>query len=624
MTKKKTLRYSAILLALGVSLSSTPFAQAVNPINNKNASGTSPYIYTSVLESLKTPEGKELNSVNELPQDVIDLVLNRKSFGNYKGTAAWAIPLNSKNSLDATDIYKDSFESKKEYQALTNDNKKRAQVAYSLLNATYQADTKDAKNVDSKILDKLKELKVDLKDKNDITAAGAILLNKAFDNNYKPAKVSSTVANAVDKLYDLAPKFKNSLNDREDIVITNSEDRVFIVTDQGPALHFDSWYLGVEGSEESAQENAVSSADNLGIYEGVSIKSDDDKVFLNSVSLDPNHTNFKNNAAYPEANKSDEAYKKLSDDKKKEAYVAASLLFNTNDEATDKKEDFSKVTAKLKELGIDEKDHNKLSAGAHLLLLDAFNDKFTIPKGTSDEVIKIYQTLKGAASSLNTDISGETITTRSKLDKINDIPEIAYLLPDNTLYRFDTLEFGEFDVDPGAGKGDDGSNGNGGNNGNNGSDNGNNNGSDGNNNSGSNGSGSDGSGSDGSGSNNNGNGSSDKDNNKDNSRDRNDDSKGFSSRSNSDSDGSGNSTTGSTVGSSSTLPNTTNGNSRTGTAVNGQTLPALQQARKDYSGTFSGGTSSSVEEGEGIDGEGSNVDTGSPTTSIINKIRTIF
>lgn len=53
MPRNKTLRYSSILIALGISLGSFPIAQAVSPVDDKTASGTDPYIYASVLESLK-------------------------------------------------------------------------------------------------------------------------------------------------------------------------------------------------------------------------------------------------------------------------------------------------------------------------------------------------------------------------------------------------------------------------------------------------------------------------------------------------------------------------------------------------------------------------------------------
>lgn len=611
MTSKKTLRYSSILLALGLTLGTAPLAQAVSPLNDKNASGTSPYIYTSVLESLKTPEGKELNSVNDLPKDVFDLVLNRKGWGNYKGQAAWALPLNSNNAINETDIYKESYESTKEYNALKNDDKKRAQVAYSLLNATFKADTNDSKNIPEKSLEKLKELGVNLNNKNDITSAAAILLNKAFDSNYKADKASKTVTAAADKLYDIAPNFVNELEKLDDIVITNGKnDRVFIVTDQGPALRFDSWMMSAKGSETKSKEDLVSGAENLGIYRGrvISKEDSDNKdipTFSSTVSLDTNYTNFKDNAAFPDDTKSDELYKNLSDEKKKEAYVAAALLFNTNDEATDKDEDFSKVTDKLKELGIDEKDHNKLSAGAHLLLLDAFNTEFSIPEGTSDDVIKIYQTLKGASSSLKTDIGSESLITRSKIDVLKDAPEHAYLLPDNTLFRFDTLEFGDFDVDTNAGKDTNNSD-------NDGSDN--------------NGSGKDGKSSsnvaDSDTATDDTNGSdSDSDNDSDSDSDSNSSSDSDSDN-NSDNSGNNNSTLGSQSSNNSGVVG--NNSANRGVAGNNSNYPELQQARKDYSGTFSGGTSSSVEEGEGIDGEGSNVDTGSPTQSIVSKISSIF
>ena len=249
---------------------------------------------------------------------------------------------------------------------------------------------------------------------------------------------------------------------------------------------------------------------------------------------------------------------------------------------------------KLKEIGIDEEDHDKLSAGAHLLLLDAFNDDFSIPEGTSDDIVKIYQTLKGAASSLKTDIKQETLTTRSKLDSLKDAPEHVYLLPDNTLYRFDTLEFGEFDVDNNSGKDT--------NNSNNSKDD------------------------------NNSSKVSDKDSAKDTNKNSNNKPKDNSDSdidpdndSNSNSDSISNSDSDSNSLDSQNSNSTANGNAISrGVNGNNSTYPELQQARKDYSGTFSGGTSSSVEEGEGIDEEGSSVDTGSPTHNIISKISTIF
>lgn len=596
MTRNKTLRYSSILIALGISLGSLPIAQAVSPVDDKTASGTDPYIYTSVLESLKAPDGKELNSTNELSKDVEDLILNRKGWGNYKGKAAWALPLNSNNSIDPTNVYKDSEESTKEYKTLSNDDKKRAQVAYSLLNATYKADANDDKNIPQESLDKLKELDIKLSNKNDITTAATILLNKAFDSNYKVNKVSTTVSNAVDRLYEIAPQFENSLTDLDDLVVTNSDDRVFIVTDQGPALRFNYWNIKSNNDTSSSKEKVISGADNLGVYKGVSkkdVNGESDNTFISAVSLDTNHTSFKDNSAFPEESRSEDLYKNLTDDKKKEAYVAASLIFNTNDKATDKDSDYSKTLKKLKEIGIDEEDHNKLSAGAHLLLLDAFNDDFSIPEGTSDDIVKIYQTLKGAASSLKTDIKQETLTTRSKLDTLKDTPEHAYLLPDNTLYRFDTLEFGEFDVDNNAGKGT--------NNSNNSKDD------------------------------NSSSKVSDKDSAKDNNKNSNNKSKDNSdsdidsndSNSNSDSISNGDSDSNSLDSQNSN--STANGNTISrGVSRNNSTYPELQQARKDYSGTFSGGTSSSVEEGEAIDEEGSNVDTGSPSHNIISKISTIF
>lgn len=594
MTHNKTLRYSSILIALGISLGSLPIAQAVSPVDNKTASGTDPYIYTSVLESLKAPDGKELNSTDELSKDVEDLILNRKGWGNYKGKAAWALPLNSNNSIDPTNVYKDSGESTKEYKTLSNDDKKRAQVAYSLLNATYKADANDDKNIPQESLDKLKELDINLSNKNDITAAATILLNKAFDSNYKADKVSTTVSNAVDKLYEIAPQFENSLTDLDDLVVTNSNDRVFIVTDQGPALRFNYWNLTSNNDTSSSKETVISGDDNLGVYKGISkkdVNGESDNTFISVVSLDTNHTSFKDNSAFPEESKSEGLYKNLTDDKKKEAYVAASLIFNTNDEATDKDSDYSKTLKKLKEIGIDEEDHNKLSAGAHLLLLDAFNDDFSIPEGTSDDIVKIYQTLKGAASSLKTDIKQETLITRSKLDTLKDAPEHAYLLPDNTLYRFDTLEFGEFDIDNNAGKDT--------NNSNNSKDNNN----------------------------------SSKISDKDSAKDTNKNSNKSKDNSDSDSDNDSNSNSDSISNSDSdsnsldsqNSNSTVNGNTISrGVNGNNSTYPELQQARKDYSGTFSGGTSSSVEEGEGIDEEGSSVDTGSPTHNIISKISTIF
>lgn len=598
MTRKKTLRYSSILIALGISLGSLPIAQAMSPVDDKTASGTDPYIYTSVLESLKAPDGKELNSTNELSKDVEDLILNRKGWGNYKGQTAWALPLNSNNSIDPTNVYKDSEESTKEYKTLSNDDKKRAQVAYSLLNATYKADANDDKNIPQESLDKLKELDINLSNKNDITAAATILLNKAFDSNYKADKASTTVSNAADKLYEIAPQFENSLTDLDDLVVTNSNDRVFIVTDQGPALRFNYWNLTSNNDTSSSKKTVVSGSDNLGVYKGISKKDIDgksDNTFISAVSLDTNHTSFKDNSAFPEESKSEDLYKNLTDDKKKEAYVAASLIFNTNDEATDKDSDYSKTLKKLKEIGIDEEDHNKLSAGAHLLLLDAFNDDFSIPEGTSDDIIKIYQTLKGAASSLKTDIKQETLTTRSKLDSLKDAPEHAYLLPDNTLYRFDTLEFGEFDIDNNAGKDT--------NNSNNSKDN------------------------------NNSSKVSDKDSAKDTNKNSNKSKDNSDSDSDIDSDNDSNSNSDSISNSDSdsnsldsqNSNSTANGNTISrGVNGNNSTYPELQQARKDYSGTFSGGTSSSVEEGEGIDEEGSSVDTGSPTHNIISKISTIF
>lgn len=526
------------------------------------------------------------------------MILNRKGWGNYKGKAAWALPLNSNNSIDPTNVYKDSEESTKEYKTLSNDDKKRAQVAYSLLNATYKADANDDKNIPQESLDKLKELDIKLSNKNDITTAATILLNKAFDSNYKVNKVSTTVSNAVDRLYEIAPQFENSLTDLDDLVVTNSDDRVFIVTDQGPALRFNYWNIKSNNDTSSSKEKVISGADNLGVYKGVSkkdVNGESDNTFISAVSLDTNHTSFKDNSAFPEESRSEDLYKNLTDDKKKEAYVAASLIFNTNDKATDKDSDYSKTLKKLKEIGIDEEDHNKLSAGAHLLLLDAFNDDFSIPEGTSDDIVKIYQTLKGAASSLKTDIKQETLTTRSKLDTLKDTPEHAYLLPDNTLYRFDTLEFGEFDIDNNAGKDT--------NNSNNSKDN------------------------------NNSSKVSDKDSAKDTNKNSNKSKDNSDSDSDIDSDNDSNSNSDSISNSDSdsnsldsqNSNSTANGNTISrGVNGNNSTYPELQQARKDYSGTFSGGTSSSVEEGEGIDEEGSSVDTGSPTHNIISKISTIF
>lgn len=388
------------------------------------------------------------------------------------------------------------------------------------------------------------------------------------------------------------------MTDLDDLVVTNSNDRVFIVTDQGPALRFNYWNLTSNNDTSSSKKTVVSGSDNLGVYKGISKKDIDgksDNTFISAVSLDTNHTSFKDNSAFPEESKSEDLYKNLTDDKKKEAYVAASLIFNTNDEATDKDSDYSKTLKKLKEIGIDEEDHNKLSAGAHLLLLDAFNDDFSIPEGTSDDIVKIYQTLKGAASSLKTDIKQETLTTRSKLDSLKDAPEHAYLLPDNTLYRFDTLEFGEFDIDNNAGKDT--------NNSNNSKDN------------------------------NNSSKVSDKDSAKDTNKNSNKSKDNSDSDSDIDSDNDSNSNSDSISNgdsNSNSLDSQNSNSTANGNAIsrgvngNNSTYPELQQARKDYSGTFSGGTSSSVEEGEGIDEEGSSVDTGSPTHNIISKISTIF
>lgn len=609
-----------------------PSAVAVTPATSLTASGIDAYQYKAVINKLESTIdwSKYANATSFLTY-----------VGGVKVDVNYAIPVDNGKSIDRLTTYDVNADETDTYKALTEPNKYRAQAAASLLAETFIADLNNRENVDQKVLDRLKKEDIGITNnlsKDEITTAAGLLMTKALNNNFdiNSTSYSANVKDAVNKLFAAAPNFTNDITQRGDLVFTNrvkspiSEDgasKVYFPTRQSetPVIGFAYWFGPSQNGEEVVIEapsiDRITGEDDLGMYNTVIKTETVNKVFTQTyaptVSLDLKNTNLMNNNFFKDSTKTTEKYKSLSDDKKKIAYVGGSILREAHHMAENNNELREGVQDKLNELGLKSNNSAQFAALGNLLLLEAFNGGIKASDYTTDEtVLSDFETLKKAAPLVeNTSIPTFEFTTRTQADANGEgYSSDAYLLHDNELIRFSNLFFPEGAGDN-AGSGTDNGNSTGaGSSTSDGTSNGTGDGT---------GSGDDtGNGSSNGDDSDDGSGSRDRDRDRNNVSDRGNDNDGNNILSSNSDAGSGAASDDSSSGSStwSQSQGTPVGNGSSGSA-----FAPLSPAQRDYSGTFSGGISSSVEGEEGVEGDSIKVDTGGNSkTNFIGKFKGIF